>query len=279
MNIAQTAVTFAKERQTIMNRVSGKVALITGAASGIGRATALLFAREGANVAVTDRDEIGAQRCAAEIMAQAGNVAAFALDVTQEHEWQIVFAQIINQWGKLDVLINNAGISFAKPVEATTLEEWRKVMAVNLDGVFLGAKHAVKAMRAGHGGSIINVASASGLKASAGASAYCTSKAAVRMLTKTVALECAQAGDNIRVNTVFPSGVLTPMWESMEFWQELKNKAGGAEGAWQTLAQSVPLKRFASPEEIAEAILYLASDAARFITGADFVIDGGYTAA
>ncbi len=158
-----------------------------------------------------------------------------------------------------------------------TLSEWQRVMAVNLDGVFLGTKHGVRAMRKGTGGSIINVASASGLKASAGASAYCASKAAVRMFSKAVALECAQNDDRIRVNTVFPSGVISPMWESMEFWQEIKAKAGSEEAAWQVMSQAIPLKRFARPEEIAQAILYLSTDEAGFVTGADFVIDGGFT--
>lgn len=261
-----------------MARLAQKVALITGSASGIGKATALLFAREGANVAVADRDESGAQKCVEEIIAKGGLAQALALDVTNENEWQRALAHVRAHWGQLDVLVNNAGISFAKPVVETSLAEWRKVMAVNLDGVFLGTKYGVLALRAGQGGSIINVASASGLKASPGASAYCASKAAVRMLAKTVALECAQAGDNIRINTVYPSGVMTPMWESMEFWQETKRKLGSEAAAWQSLAQSVPLQRFAQPEEIAEAILYLASEAARFVTGADFVIDGGYTA-
>jgi len=261
-----------------MERVSGKVALITGAASGIGKATALLFASEGAKVAVTDISANGAQKVAAEITAQSQTASAYALDVASEQNWDAVISEVMEKWERLDILINNAGIAFAKPATETTLAEWRNVMAVNLDGVFLGTKYGIRAMRKNNGGNIINVSSASGLKASAGASAYCTSKAAVRMLSKTAALECAQAGYNIRINTVFPSGVMTPMWESMEFWQELKTKSGSPEAAWQALSQEVPLKRFATAEEIALMILYLASDDSRFVTGADFVIDGGYTA-
>ncbi len=260
-----------------MERVKGKVALVTGAASGIGKATAILLAGEGALVAVTDIAANGAQKTAAEISAQSQTASAHVLDVTSEQNWEAVISAVKEKWKRLDILVNNAGISFAKPVTEMTLAEWRNVTAVNLDGVFLGTKYGIRAMQE-TGGSIINVSSASGIKASPGASAYCTSKAAVRMFSKAAALECAQAGYNIRVNTIFPSGVMTPMWESMEFWQELKANSGGAEAAWQALSQDIPLKRFAAPEEIASMILYLASEESRFVTGADFVIDGGYTA-
>jgi len=261
-----------------MERVSGKVALVTGAASGIGKATAFLLASEGAKVAVTDLAGSGAQKVAVEIAARSQTASAHVLDVTSEQNWDAVIAEVLEKWKRLDILINNAGVSFAKPAAEMTLAEWRNVMAVNLDGVFLGTKYGIRAMRENNGGSIINVSSASGLKASAGAGAYCTSKAAVRMFSKTVALECAQAGYNIRVNTIFPGGVMTPMWESMEFWRELKTEAGSIEAAWQAMSQDIPLKRFAAPEEIAQMILYLAADESRFVTGADFVIDGGYTA-
>lgn len=261
-----------------MERVKGKVALITGAASGIGRATAILLAGEGATVAVTDIAVNGAEKVAGEIVTQLQPASAHALDVTSEQNWDAVISEVLEKWGRLDILVNNAGVSFAKPVTEMTLIEWRHVLAVNLDGVFLGTKHGIRAMQKSGGGSIINISSASGLKASAGASAYCASKAAVRQFSKTAALECAQAGDNIRVNTIFPSGVITPMWENMDFWQELKTKAGSTAAAWQVMSQEVPLKRFAAPEEIALMILYLASEESRFVTGADFVIDGGYTA-
>lgn len=266
------------DERRIAGRVAEKVALVTGAASGIGKATATALAREGAKVAVTDVNGEGAQTSASEIMSKGRDAASYSLDVTSEADWQRVLDDVLAKWNRLDILVNNAGISFAKPVSEMTLSEWQRVMAVNLDGVFLGTKHGVRAMREGTGGSIINVASASGLKASAGASAYCASKAAVRMFSKAVALECAQNNDRIRVNTVFPSGVISPMWESMEFWQELKTKTGSEEAAWQAMSQAVPLKRFAEPEEIAQAILYLSTDEASFVTGADFVIDGGFTA-
>lgn len=261
----------------VAGRVAGKVALVTGAASGIGKATALALAREGAKIAVTDLNAAGAQDTVSEIASEEGTARFYSLDVTSEADWGRVIDGVLEDWNKLDILVNNAGISFAKPVTEMTLSEWRRVMSVNLDGVFLGTKHGVRAMRSGTGGSIVNVASASGLKASPGASAYCASKAAVRMFSKAIALECAQNEDRIRVNTVFPSGVMSPMWEGMEFWQEIKAKAGSEEAAWKVISQTVPLKRFARPEEIAQAILYLAADESGFVTGADLVIDGGFT--
>jgi NAD(P)-dependent dehydrogenase (short-subunit alcohol dehydrogenase family) len=259
-------------------RLANKTALITGAASGIGKATAILFAREGAKVAIADIDEGGAKSAAEEIVSEGFTAAAFLLDITSEENWKSVLAELINKWDRLDILVNNAGISFAKPFSEMSLEEWRRVMAINLDGIFLGTKHGATAMRKGGCGSIINVSSASGIKASPGGSVYCASKAAVQMFSRAAALECAQKGDNIRINTVSPSGVVTPMWERMELWRELKDTTGSVEESWQLLAQGVPLKRFAQPEEIAQAILYLASDESSFVTASDLVIDGGYTA-
>jgi NAD(P)-dependent dehydrogenase (short-subunit alcohol dehydrogenase family) len=263
---------------TPQGRIGGKVALITGAASGIGRATALLFAHEGASVAVSDHDEEGACSAVEEIQDTGGHAMACRLDVTSEDDWTAAIERVLNAWGKLDILVNNAGIAAGTPIDQMPLEEWRRVMTINADGVFLGTKHAIRAMRQGRGGSIVNLSSASGLKAAPGAAAYCVSKAAVRMISRVAALECAQQGDGIRVNTVLPGGTATPMWQSTDFWAELADASGGEAGAWAALSQDVPLKRFAQPMEIAQAILYLASDEARFVTGAELVIDGGYTA-
>jgi NAD(P)-dependent dehydrogenase (short-subunit alcohol dehydrogenase family) len=187
-----------------------------------------------------------------------------------------VIAEVIDKCGKLDLLVNNAGISMASHISGTSLEAWRKVMAVNLDAVFLGTRHAAMTMQKTGGGAIINVASASGIKPAAGAGAYSTSKAAVRMFSKVAALEYAES--NIRVNTVSPGGVETPMWDRMEFWQQLKGQTGSDEATYEAMAQGVPLKRFARPEEVARAILYLASDESSYVTAADITIDGGFSA-
>ena len=246
-----------------------RTVFITGAASGIGRATALLFAQDGAKVAVADRGTAGVEAVVGEIEAAEGTALAQTLDVTSEEQWQEAIRTVMERWGRLDVLVNNAGIAAGNPLTEMPFAEWRQVMAVNLDGTFLGTKYGVEAMRRGangnQGGAIINVASASGIKATPGASAYSTSKAAVRMFSRTIALECAAAGDGIRVNTVCPGGVRTPMWGDAQ------------EADFQALAADVPLQRFATPEEIARAICYLASADAAFVTGTDLVIDGGYS--
>jgi NAD(P)-dependent dehydrogenase (short-subunit alcohol dehydrogenase family) len=258
-----------------MDRLRGKSALVTGAASGIGKATAVLFAREGARVVATDVDPAGDQ--VVDAIAAAGGEGHFVRqDVTDESSWVGAVRRTIEAFGRLDVLVNNAGISFAKPLGETTLAEWRRLMAVNLDGVFLGTREGVRAMRRTGGGSIVNVSSASGLVGSALASAYCASKGAVRLFTKAVALEVA--GDGIRVNSVHPGGVRTPIWSKADFWSGLVEQSGSEDAALQALGAAAPLGRLADPEEIAEAILNLASDASRFMTGSELVIDGGYTA-
>ena len=260
-------------------RVKGKVALVTGAASGIGRATALLLVREGANVAVTDIDEPGAQRVANAITENGGESISTKLDVTSESDWKAALSAAQVRWGPINVLVAGAGVSFAKPVTEMSLEEWRRVMEVNLDGVFLGTKHAVRQMREGSGGSIVIVSSASGIKASPGASAYCASKAALRLFAKSVALECAENGDAVRVHTVHPGGVKTPMWRSMDFFQELVAKHGSEEAAFRAMENDAkPPQRLAEPEEIAAAILFLASDESSFVTGSELTVDSGYTA-
>ncbi len=259
-----------------MGRLQQKVAVVTGAASGIGRATAGLLAREGARVVLTDVSPEG--DAAARALREAGGEALFLPhDVTDEAAWESVMARTRETFGGLDVLVNNAGISASSPVTELALAEWRRVLAVNLDGVFLGTKHAVRTMRLGErGGSIVNVASVSGLVGNPGTGAYAASKGGVRAFTKAVAVECAPEG--IRVNAIFPSGVRTPIWEHSEWWPGFVARMGGEAAAWKVLESSAPLGRMAEPGEIAEAVLYLASDAARFVTGTELVIDGGYTA-
>jgi 3(or 17)beta-hydroxysteroid dehydrogenase len=261
-----------------MQKLTGKIALVSGGASGIGRATARLLAGEGARVLVTDRDAADAERVSCEISEAGGMARAYKLDVTVESDWQTATAAAVDAWGHLDILVANAGISFAKPVTEMSLEEWRNVMAVNLDGVFLGVKHAARIMKSGRGGSIAIVSSASGAKAAANASAYCASKAAVRMLAKTLALEMAKDAPLVRVNTVLPGAVQTPMWSKMEFFQEQIRQLGSEEKVWQEWAKTSPMGRVAQPEDVAQAILFLVSDDASYITGAEIAVDGGYSA-
>jgi 3(or 17)beta-hydroxysteroid dehydrogenase len=251
-------------------RLEGRVALVTGAASGIGAATARLLAGNGAAVWCADRDGDGAVATANGI----GGVPC-RLDVTSEEDWETVFERLLAAHGRLDILVASAGISFGAPTAETRLDDWRRVLAVNLDGVFLGTRQALRAMSAS-GGCIVNVSSASGVKASAGASAYSASKAAVCMFSRAVAKECRDQGLPIRINTVCPGGVKTPLWSSMPFFQDLVRQTGSEEAAYKALEASAPGSRFVEPEEIARAILYLVSDEAGFITGHDLVIDGGY---
>lgn len=258
-------------------RMAGKVALVTGGGAGIGQATATIFAEEGARVVVTDIDAAAAEAVAAGIAARGGHALAMRLDVADEDAWATVADRVAAELGGLDVLVNNAGISAAAPLHEASLADFRRVMSVNLEGVFLGTRQALRAMRgSGRGGSIVNVASASGKKASAGAAAYCASKAAVVMLSKVAALEGAPFG--VRVNAVLPAGVETSMWERMPFFEGLVREHGSAQAAYAALAQGTPLKRFAAPREVAAVILMLASGEGSYVTGTEIVVDGGYTA-
>jgi NAD(P)-dependent dehydrogenase (short-subunit alcohol dehydrogenase family) len=263
-----------------IGRVHAKVALVTGAGSGIGRATAIVLAREGATVTVSDADVHAANRVACEIRETKGNDAAEAvalgLDVTDESAWAAAIEAILGRHRRLDVLVNNAGVSFARPVAETALDDWRRVLSVNLDGVFLGTRSAIHAMKPGGGGSIINVASVSGVNPYPGASAYAASKAAVRLFSKVAAIECLDAGTGIRINLVTPGGVKTPMWETMDFFRTLAAEHGGTEGAFAVLAGTAPSHQFSTPEDVARTILYLASDESSHLTGVELVIANGH---
>lgn len=251
-------------------RVEGKVALVTGAASGLGKAAAQMLAREGARVVVTDRYEAGAK----EVAGAMGEAArAWKLDVTQEADWVRVVDETLATFGRLDVVVNNAGIGVAKDIETISLEEWRVVHAVNLDGVFLGCKHAIRGMRqCGAKGSIINMSSVAGLVGVENLPAYCSSKGGVRLLTKSVALHCARKGYGIRCNSVHPTFIETPMVEG------LASLMGGAEAGKAKLARMIPLGQLGEPNDIAYAVLYLASDESKLMTGSELVVDGGSTA-
>ena len=255
------------------DRMAGKTALVTGAASGIGKATATLLAAEGARVMLADVNETVAKQVNEAIRSAGHHARAQRLDVTCEDDWTAVLDEILATWGRLDVCVNCAGIALAKPLIELTLADWRRVLAVNLDGVFLGTRCAIEAMKASGGGSIINIASAAGAKALAGNAAYGASKAAVRFLTRVAALEGAP--DHIRVNSISPGAVTTPIWEGTPLWPASIAEQAGQEAALQALVRD---QNMAVPFDIARAVLFLASDEARFITGADLAVDGGFSA-
>lgn len=252
------------------DRVQDKIALITGAAGGLGSAIAQALAREGALVILTDRDADAAGQVAERINAELGKPAASAarLDVTSESDWQAVLAEVDERHDGLSVLINNAGTVVMGSVEDLTLDQWRLGMAVNVDSAFLGIKHALPLLRKRQPGSIINIASISALIASHAFANYNASKAAMWMLTKSVALHCARGGWDIRCNSVHPSFVDTGLLDELSGDQALRAK----------LAKQVPIGRIGEPEEIAAAVLYLASDESRFMTGAELKLDGGISA-
>lgn len=250
-----------------MARLDNKVALITGAASGFGRAAAELFVTEGAQVILTDRSD-GAAAAAA-----LGPRARFLpLDVTKEEQWQSVIANVAAKEGRLDVLVNNAGIGLHRNVTEMTLEEWRLVHAVNSDGVFLGCKHAIPVMRAGGGGSIVNVASVAGKVGAPQMSAYCASKGAVTLFTKALAMEAAYGRWNIRVNSVHPAYVETALVQAHI------NGSREPEKTRRFLENLHPIGHMGAVEDVAQAILYLASDESKFTTGSELLVDGGLTA-
>lgn len=254
-----------------MDRIKGKVAIITGAAGGIGKAVATLFAAEGAKVVVTARRSVAGEKLAEEIRQQGGEALFVKHDVSNESDWQEVIERTLKEFGKLDILVNNAGIMLSKEIENTTLQEWRQVMNVNLDGVFLGTKYAIGAMKKSGGGSIVNMSSVLGLVGYFDHTAtYSASKGGIRLFTKAAAIECSKGGldYNIRVNSVHPGVVATPMAEPVLTNKDLKKE----------MEEGHPMGRLADPMEIANGVLYLASDESSFVTGTELVIDGGWTA-
>jgi 3(or 17)beta-hydroxysteroid dehydrogenase len=250
-------------------RLDGKAAFITGGASGLGRAMAIAFVAEGARVTIADIDDARGRDVAASL----GDAAIFLHhDVTHEAAWIDNLAASVARFGRLDILVNNAGIGTRVNVEAETLEDWRRVMAVNLDGPFLGCKHGIAPLAASGGGSIINISSVAGLIGARDSAAYCASKGGLRLLTKSVALHCAGRRNGIRCNSVHPVYTDTPMVD------QLLNSSKSPEKMRQALEAMIPLGRMGTPEELAAMAVYLASDESRFVTGAEFVFDGGYTA-
>ncbi len=259
-------------------RVAGKVALITGGASGIGRACALRLAEEGASVVITDIQDGPGDAVVAEISAGGGAAEYLHHDVTDERAWIDVMNAVRQRHGRLNVLVNNAGIGIASSIVELSLADWQRQQAINLDGVFLGIKHAIPLMRDGGGGSIINMSSVAGLKGSARLSAYNATKGGVRLLTKGVALECAQERWNIRVNSVHPGIIDTPIWTRItaESLQPGNNSAAIDPGAM--AETTVPTGVLGKPRDIANGVLFLASDDSSYVTGTELVIDAGLSA-
>ena len=253
-----------------MGRLSGKIALVTGAASvpGLGSATAKRFAAEGATVYCTDRDEAGAEKVAADIRAVGGEAEALSHDVTSETDWDRVMTAIDAKHGRLDILVNNAGIAVLRPIAELTTADWTLQNDVNLTSVFHGTKRAVIAMRrGGRGGSIVNISSVAGQVGVPGCGAYAAAKGGVRLFSKTIAIECAK--EKIRVNTVHPGMILTNM-------QDVAAEDNSAN--YDAVAAMIPMGFMGAPDDIANMNLFLASDEARYITGAEFTVDGGMTA-
>jgi len=256
-----------------MRRLEGKVAVITGAASGIGKGTAELFAKEGAKVVVTtDAKVVEGKALAEKIKKEDGEAIFLKLDVTKESEWKSVMGEVIKRYGKLNILVNNAGVVLCKTIEETSLADWNWQMDINSTGVFLGIKYAIEAMK-GNGElcSIINRGSVDAIIGDPEVAAYCASKGAVRLLTKAAALHCAERGYTIRVNAVHPGAVDTSMlFEGISLPRK--------EYLEKEVLPLIPIGFLGEPIDIAYMDLYLASDESRWVTGADFMIDGGKTA-
>ena len=249
-----------------MGQLDGRAAIVTGGASGIGAACARTLAREGARVLITDLDPAGESL--------AGEIGGLFLrhDVTDEAGWPAVIQAAEERFGGLHVMVANAGIGVMATIVEMSLADWRRQMAVNVDGVFLSVKHAIPAMERAGGGSIIIMSSVAGLRGSAGLAGYSATKGAVRLFAKSAALECAQAGNRVRVNSVHPGVIDTPIWDKLPTGGNAKFDPNAI------AAEQVPIGEAGQPEDIANGVLYLASDAARHVTGSELVIDGGMTA-
>jgi len=256
-----------------MDRVKNKVAIVTGGASGLGKSSAILLAREGAKIVVTDLNEGHGKEVVQMIREEGGEAIFIKQDVSKESEWGMVINATMETFGKLHVLANAAGIAIGGNVEEVTLTDWKKLLSINLDGSFLGTQYAIKAMKVtGEGGSIINFSSIEGLIGDPNLTAYNASKGGVTIFTKSVALHCAKQGYGIRVNSIHPAYIWTPMVENL-----LKAQGDLEEGKKQ-LESLHPIGHMGEPDDIGYGVVYLASDESKFMTGAELVIDGGYTA-
>jgi|HigsolmetaAR204D_1030405.scaffolds.fasta_scaffold00281_20 NAD(P)-dependent dehydrogenase (short-subunit alcohol dehydrogenase family) len=249
-----------------MGQLAGKTAIITGAGSGMGREEAVLFAQEGAEVVATDINESAVRAVVEEITKQGGKAIALAHDVSSEDQWKQVIDTCLKTYGKINVLVNNAGVSFPGTVLDTTVEQWNRVMAINVTSIFLGMKYVIPHMKEAGGGSIINVSSIAGLSGCCGAGVYTASKGAVRMLTKAASVDFGR--DNIRVNSLHPGYIETPM--SAPYINDPQTL--------QYFLSMTAMGRVGQPSEVAQAALFLASDASSYVTGVELAVDGGVTA-
>lgn len=268
-----------------MARLEGKVALVTGGASGIGKSCAVALAAEGAAVMITDIDEEGGNAAASEIQAKGGRAQFHHQDVTDEARWTEIIGLVKTQLGPLSITVNNAGIGIGGLIWEFSLEDWRKQTAINLDGVFLGTRASIWSMSETSGGSITNISSVAGLRGAPGLSGYCATKGGVRLFSKAVALECAHAGLKIRVNSVHPGIIDTPIWTKTIVGAAPVNPAtGDAADAANAIdpvalaAQAVPGGVVGKPENIADTVVFLASDEAAYVNGTEIVVDGGFSA-
>ncbi len=256
-----------------MNRVKNKVAIVTGGASGLGKSSAILLAREGAKIVITDLDEEHGNEAVASIKDEGGEAIFIKQDVSKESEWGKVINATLETFGKLHILANAAGIAIGGNVEEVTLADWKKLLSINLDGSFLGTQYAIKAMKkTGEGGSIINFSSIEGLIGDPNLTAYNASKGGVTLFTKSAALHCAKQGYGIRVNSIHPAYIWTPLVE------KYLSAQGDVEEGRKQLDSLHPIGHMGEPDDIGYGVVYLASDESKFMTGAELVIDGGYTA-
>ena len=259
-----------------MSQLEHKVAFVTGGAAGIGAACAMTLARAGAKLVITDLDDARGSGVAGEITGLGGDALYLHQDVTDEAHWSDVMGAVDRRFGRLDIMVANAGIAVRGSLLEMSLADWRRQTAVNLDGVFLSVKHAIPPMRRTGGGSIIVMSSVAGLRGAPQMAGYCATKGGVRLFAKAAAMECAEARDNIRVNSVHPGIIDTEIWSKMTNWTSSERRNAPLD-PHAIAAAGVPLGHAAVPQDIADAVLFLASDASRHMTGSEIVVDGGMT--
>jgi NAD(P)-dependent dehydrogenase (short-subunit alcohol dehydrogenase family) len=255
--------------------LTGKVAIVTGGASGIGEACAETLAREGASVLITDLDDLRGREVVARIVKAGGAAHYLHHDVRDEATWPGIVGDAEKRFGRLDIMVANAGIGIEAPIATMTLADWQKQQSINLDGVFLSIKHSIPALKRAGGGSIVLMSSIAGLRGAPGLAAYGATKGGVRLLAKSVALE--HAADNIRCNSVHPGIIATPIWEKIPTGAEGNSRNAPIDAA-ERAAASVPLVRVGLAQDVANGVLFLCSDLGNYVTGQELVIDGGVTA-